>query len=53
VLRGELENRGNKNLIGKHQTVEMKISESHNERTDHQEDEQTDNKQILRLPHEQ
>ena len=37
-----IENCGNKNLIGKHKTVEMKISESHNERTDHQEDEPTD-----------
>jgi hypothetical protein len=37
-----IENCGNKNLIGKHKTVEMKIFESHNERTDHQEDEPTD-----------
>jgi hypothetical protein len=42
VLKGELENCGNKNLIGKHQIVEIKISESHNDRTEHQEDEQTD-----------
>ena len=41
-LEGELENCGNKNLIGKHQIVEIKISESHNDRTEHQEDEQTD-----------
>ena len=40
-LKGELENCGNKNLIVKQQTVKMKISESHTERTKHQEDEQT------------
>ena len=41
-LEEELENYENTNLIGKYQTVEMKISESHNERMEHQEDEQTD-----------
>jgi hypothetical protein len=40
-LKGELEHCGNKNIIGKHQTVKMKISESHTDRTEHQEDEQT------------